>query len=95
MLALDAGTLLAIAGAAHVVVREYVASHPEQAQGIIPLFRAAQQHGFKDWHQLREIVERKGKVAPGRCLFSGGRGIRGYREEDGHESLQEARRLLD
>ena len=66
VLALDAGTLLAIAGAAHVVVREYVASHPEQAQGIIRLFRAAQQHGFKDWHQLREIVERKGKVAPGR-----------------------------
>ena len=61
VLALDADTLLATAGAADVVVREYLASHPEQAEAVIRLFRAAQQHGFEDWHQLRAIVERKAK----------------------------------
>ena len=66
VLALDEDTLLALAGAADVVVREYLALHPEQTEAVIRLFRAAQQHGFEDWHQLREIVERKGKAAPGR-----------------------------
>jgi transcriptional regulator with XRE-family HTH domain len=66
VLELDVDTLLALAGAADVVVREYVASHPEQTEAVIRLFRAAQQRGFEDWHQLREIVERKGKAAPGR-----------------------------
>jgi hypothetical protein len=49
-LGLDADTLLATAGAADVAVREYLASHPEQAEAVIQLFRAAQQHGFEDWH---------------------------------------------
>src|SRR5262245_15664481 len=66
VLELDADTLLATAGAADVVVREYLASHPEQAEAVIRLFRAAQQHGFEGWLQLKEIVERKGKAAPGR-----------------------------
>jgi transcriptional regulator with XRE-family HTH domain len=66
VLELDADTLLALAGAADVVVREYVASHPAQTEAVIRLFRAAQQRGFEDWHQLREIVEGKGKAAPRR-----------------------------
>src|SRR5262245_21374056 len=57
VLDLDADALLASAGAADVVVREYVASHPEQTEAVIRLFRAAQQHGFEEWHQLQEIVE--------------------------------------
>lgn len=66
VLGLDYDTLLASAGAADVAVREYVASHPEQAEAVIRLFRAAQQRGFEDWNQLREIIERKRKAAPGR-----------------------------
>jgi transcriptional regulator with XRE-family HTH domain len=66
VLELDADTLLATAGAADVVVREYVALHPEHTEAVIRLFRAAQQHGFEDWERLRAIVERKGKAAPGR-----------------------------
>jgi transcriptional regulator with XRE-family HTH domain len=66
VLDLDYDTLLALAGAADVVVREYVASHPEQTEAVIRLFRAAQQQGFEDWHQLQEIIERNKKAAPGR-----------------------------
>jgi transcriptional regulator with XRE-family HTH domain len=66
VLALDYDALLAAAGAADVVVREYLEAYPQHAEAIIRLFRAAQQRGFKDWNQLREIFERKGKAAPGR-----------------------------
>jgi transcriptional regulator with XRE-family HTH domain len=66
VLELEYDVLLALAGAADVVVREYVASHPEHAEAIIRLFRAAQQQGFEDWERLREIVEREGKAAPRR-----------------------------
>jgi transcriptional regulator with XRE-family HTH domain len=65
VLELDDDMLLALAGAADVVVREYVASHPEQTEAVIRLFRAAQQRGFEDWNKLREIIERKRKTAPG------------------------------
>jgi transcriptional regulator with XRE-family HTH domain len=58
VLQLDADTLLATAGAADVVVREYLASHPEQAEGVIRLFRAAQRQGFEGWERLREIIEK-------------------------------------
>ena len=61
VLELDADTLLALAGAADVVVREYVASHPEQTEAVIRLFRAAQQRGFDEWEQLREIIEKTAK----------------------------------
>jgi transcriptional regulator with XRE-family HTH domain len=54
VLELDADTLLATAGAADVVVREYLASHPEQAEAVIQLFRAAKRRGFKDWERLRK-----------------------------------------
>jgi transcriptional regulator with XRE-family HTH domain len=66
VLGLDADALLATAGAADVVVREYLASYPEHAEGIIRLFRAAQHRGFEDWERLREILERTGKAAPER-----------------------------
>jgi len=59
VLELDADMLLATAGAADVVVREYLALHPEHAEGIIRLFRAAQGRGFEEWERLREIVEQK------------------------------------
>src|SRR5262245_13367749 len=49
VLEVDADTLLAIAGAADVVVREYLASHAEQTEAVIRLFRSAQQQGFEDW----------------------------------------------
>ena len=66
VLELDADMLLATAGAADVVVREYLGSHPEQTEAVIRLFRAAHRVGFEEWEALREIVERKGKAAPGR-----------------------------
>jgi transcriptional regulator with XRE-family HTH domain len=61
VLELDADTLLASAGAADVVVREYLASYPEQAEAVIQLFRAAQQREFEEWERLREIIEKTGK----------------------------------
>jgi transcriptional regulator with XRE-family HTH domain len=63
VLELNDDTLLALAGAADVVVREYVASYPQQTEAVIRLFRAAQQRGFEDWHQLREIINRGGQSA--------------------------------
>ena len=60
VLELDYDTLLAVAGAADLVVREYLELHPQQAKAIIQLFRTAQQRRFDDWERLREIVE-KGK----------------------------------
>ena len=64
---LDLGydTLLAAAGAADVVVREYVEAYPQQTEAVIKLFRAAQQRGFEDWEQLRKLIERGAKVS--RC----------------------------
>jgi transcriptional regulator with XRE-family HTH domain len=63
VLALDYDTLLASAGAADVVVREYLAAYPQHAEAIIKLFRVAQQQGFQDWHDLRQRIERKHKGA--------------------------------
>jgi hypothetical protein len=59
VLELDVDMLLATAGAADVVVREYLALHPEQAEAVIQLFRAAQRRGFEDWERLRDIIEKK------------------------------------
>jgi transcriptional regulator with XRE-family HTH domain len=61
VLELDGDMLLATAGAADVVVREYVALHPEHTEAVIRLFRAAQQRGFEEWGQLREIIEKTAK----------------------------------
>jgi transcriptional regulator with XRE-family HTH domain len=58
VLALDYDTLLASAGAADVVVREYLDAYPQHAEAIIKLFRAAEQRGFEDWHVLRQRIER-------------------------------------
>jgi len=64
---LDLGydSLLAAAGAADVVVREYVEAYPQQTEAVIKLFRAARQRGFEDWEQLRKLIERGAKVS--RC----------------------------
>jgi hypothetical protein len=62
VLELDEDTLLAMAGAADVVVREYVASHPEQTAAVIRLFRAAQQRGFEDWGRMWQVIEKDGKA---------------------------------
>jgi hypothetical protein len=51
-------TLLALAGAADVVVREYLQSHPEAEAGVIKLFRAAQAQGFEDRDRLCQRVAR-------------------------------------
>jgi transcriptional regulator with XRE-family HTH domain len=61
VLELDYDALLAAAGAADLVVREYLELHPQQAKAIIQLFRTAQQRGFDDWERLREIVEKRRK----------------------------------
>jgi hypothetical protein len=63
VLELDYDTLLASAGAADVVVREYLEVHPQQTEAIIKLFRAAQQSGFKDWERLRKIIEQGRKAS--------------------------------
>jgi transcriptional regulator with XRE-family HTH domain len=58
LLELDYDTLLALAGAADVVVREYLQTHPAAEAAVIRLFRAAQLKGFEDWDHLRQRVER-------------------------------------
>jgi transcriptional regulator with XRE-family HTH domain len=58
VLELDYDSLLALAGAADIVVREYLESHPQQAKAIIQLFRTAQQRGFDDWELIRQTVEK-------------------------------------
>jgi transcriptional regulator with XRE-family HTH domain len=55
-LVLDYDTLLALAGAADVVVREYLQAHPQHTAAVIQLFRAAQEQGFEDWDRLRQII---------------------------------------
>jgi transcriptional regulator with XRE-family HTH domain len=63
VLTLDYDTLLASAGAADVVVQEYLKAYPQHAEGIIKLFRVAQQSGFQDWHDLRQRIEHRHKGA--------------------------------
>jgi transcriptional regulator with XRE-family HTH domain len=61
VLELDYDTLLALAGAADIVEREFLESHSQQAKAIIQLFRTAQQRGFDDWECLREHAEKRRK----------------------------------
>ncbi len=63
VLGLDYDTLLASAGAADVVVREYLEAYPQHAEAVIKLFRMAQQQGFQDWHDLRQRIEHRQKGA--------------------------------
>jgi transcriptional regulator with XRE-family HTH domain len=58
VLELDYDILLVLAGAADLVVREYLEMHPQQTGAVIQLFRTAQQRGFDDWERLREIIEK-------------------------------------
>ena len=58
VLDLDGDHLFASAGAADVIVREYLEAYPQHGEVIIKLFRAAQHHGFEDWDHLRQIIER-------------------------------------
>ena len=57
VLALDYDTLLALAGTADVVVREYLEAYSQQGEAIIKLFRVAHQRGFQEWERLRAFVE--------------------------------------
>jgi transcriptional regulator with XRE-family HTH domain len=61
-LGLEYDRLLAAAGAAEVVVREYLAAHPEQGEAVIKVFRAAQEKGFEDWGRLQTLVTGEGRV---------------------------------
>jgi hypothetical protein len=69
VLELDYDTLLALAGAADVVVREYLQTHPEAEAVVIRLFRAAQVQGIEDWDQRCQRIERvsQGASKPARC----------------------------
>ena len=61
VLELDYDTLLALAGAADAVVREYLEAHPQHTEAIIKLFRVAQDREFHDWDKLRQRIERGSK----------------------------------
>jgi transcriptional regulator with XRE-family HTH domain len=63
VLELEYDALLASAGAADVVVREYLGEHPQHTEAVIQLFRTAQRRRFADWERLREVMEMEG--APG------------------------------
>ena len=52
MLERDYDTLLALAGAADIVVREYLQTHAEVEATVITPFWAAQAQGFEDWDHL-------------------------------------------
>jgi hypothetical protein len=56
VLELEYDTLLALAGSADVVVREYLEAHPQHTAAVIQRFRAAQERGFEDWDRLRQII---------------------------------------
>jgi transcriptional regulator with XRE-family HTH domain len=56
VLELEYDTLLALAGSADTVVREYLEAHPQHTAAVIQLFRAAQEQGFEDWDRLRQII---------------------------------------
>jgi transcriptional regulator with XRE-family HTH domain len=56
VLELDYDTLLALAGAADTVVREYLEAHSQHTEKVIQLFRAAQQREFEDWDHLLDRV---------------------------------------
>ena len=60
VLDLEYDRLLAAAGAAEVVVREYLTAHPEQSEAVIKLFRTAQENGFEDWGRVQTLVTGKG-----------------------------------
>jgi transcriptional regulator with XRE-family HTH domain len=62
VLALEYDTLLALAGAADVVLREYLGEHPQHTAALIQLLRAAQRCRFGDWEWLRQQLETRGKV---------------------------------
>jgi transcriptional regulator with XRE-family HTH domain len=62
VLALEYDTLLALAGAAEVVLREYLAEHPQHSAALIRLLRAAQRCRFGDWEWLRHQLEARGKA---------------------------------
>jgi transcriptional regulator with XRE-family HTH domain len=61
VLELDYDTLLALAGAADTVVREYLEAYPQHTEKVIELFRAAQQREFEDRDHLRQRIERGSK----------------------------------
>jgi transcriptional regulator with XRE-family HTH domain len=61
VLELDGDTLLTLAGAADVVLRDYLQTYPEAGGDVIKLFRAAQQQAFVDWERLRRIIEQGAK----------------------------------
>jgi transcriptional regulator with XRE-family HTH domain len=62
VLALEYDTLLALAGAAEVVLREYLAEHPQHTAALIRLLRASQRCRFGDWEWLRQQLETHGKA---------------------------------
>jgi transcriptional regulator with XRE-family HTH domain len=62
VLALEYDALLASAGAADVVLREYLAEHPQHTAAIIQLLRDAQRCQFEDWEWLRQQLETRGKA---------------------------------
>jgi transcriptional regulator with XRE-family HTH domain len=63
VLALEYDTLLALAGSADTVVREYLEAHPQHTAAVIQLFRAAQEQGFEEWDRLRQIIAKDVKAA--------------------------------
>ena len=61
VLELGSDTLLALEGAADIVVREYWQTHPEAEAAVIKRFRTAQARRFEDWDRLCRRVERVSK----------------------------------
>ena len=61
VLALEYDTLLALAGAVDVVLREYLGEHPQHTAALIQLLRAAQRCRFGDWEWLRQCLEARGE----------------------------------
>jgi hypothetical protein len=57
----DYDTLLALAGAADTVVREYLEAEPQHTQAVIKLFRVAEQQEFHDRDHLRQRIEHGSK----------------------------------
>ena len=67
VLELDYDTLLALAGAADTVVRDYLQEHPQHTEAVIRLFRTAQRQRFEDWDHLCQRIEPGSKGGSSPC----------------------------
>jgi transcriptional regulator with XRE-family HTH domain len=61
VLHVEASVLLALAGQQPKEVAQYLSEMPEESETVGRLFRAAREHGFRDWAALEREIEKSGR----------------------------------